>query len=219
VNLLVHLLQQKEVYTKVLVFAVTKKLADQLFDRLSRMFASQVGVIHSNKSQNTRQRTIEEFESGERRILIATDVIARGLDIEGISHVINFDVPTYPENYMHRIGRTGRAEQPGQSVLFFSEKETAEKEAIETLMDYQIPLLEFPEDVEINEFLTDKEQEPVVDKFSLLQAKAKRPGLAVHEKKAKNQKVNLGGSYKKMIAEKYKKPKTRGDKHANKKKK
>jgi ATP-dependent RNA helicase RhlE len=219
VNLLVHLLQQKQDYTKVLVFVLTKKLADQLFDRLTQVFGSNIGIIHSNKSQNNRQRTIEEFEGGQRRILIATDVIARGLDIEGISQVINFDVPTYPENYMHRIGRTGRAEQPGQTILFFSEKEINEKNAIETLMDYQIPLLEFPEDVEINEFLTDKEKEPVVDKFSLLQAKAKRPGLAIHEKKAKNQKVNLGGSYKKKLAEKYKKPISRGDKHANKKKK
>ena len=80
--------------------------------------------FHSNKTQNYRLRSIEQFRSGENRMLIATDVMARGLDIDNISHVINFDTPTYPENYMHRIGRTGRAEREGQSIVFSTEKGT-----------------------------------------------------------------------------------------------
>jgi len=219
VNLLIHLLQEKKTFTKVLVFTLTKKLADQLFEKTEQVFGSNVGIIHANKSQNYRLRTVEEFDSGKKRILIATDIMARGLDFNGISHVINFDVPAYPENYMHRIGRTGRAEQPGQSILFFSDKELKEKQAVEALMDYEIPLLDFPPDVEINPILTEREKEPVMDKFSLLQSKIKSSGSSTHEKKTKNQKVNLGGSYKKMIAEKYKKPISRGDKFANKKKK
>lgn len=219
VNLLIHLLAQKETFTKVLVFALTKKLADQLFEKLEQVFGQSVGIIHANKSQNNRLKTVEEFESGQKRILIATDVLARGLDFIGISHVINFDVPTYPENYMHRIGRTGRAEHLGHSILFYSDNEIESKHAIEALMDYKIPLQDLPEAVAISHILTDREKEPVVDKFSLLQSKIKSSGSATHEKKTKNKKVNLGGSYKKLIAEKYKKPISRGDKFANRKKK
>ena len=94
-----------------MVFVDTKKNADRLFEVLEEEYKSEMGLIHSNKSQNSRFNAVEKFESGKNRILIATDVIARGLDLEDVSHVISYDVPVYPENYMHRIGRTGRAEK------------------------------------------------------------------------------------------------------------
>ncbi|MCL4160941.1 UNVERIFIED_CONTAM: hypothetical protein GTU68_007908, partial [Idotea baltica] len=84
----------------------------RLYD-LAELFPNQACVIHSNKTQNYRLRSIEQFREGEHRLLVATDVMARGLDIDDITHVINFDTTDYPENYMHRIGRTGRAEKEG----------------------------------------------------------------------------------------------------------
>ncbi len=127
VNLLTHLIKNKTDFRKVLIFVSSKKIADRLFDALEGRFGSELGVIHSNKSQNYRIRSVEQFDSGVNRILLSTDVMARGLDLEKITHVINFDTPTYPENYMHRIGRTGRAEEEGNTILFYTEKETENK--------------------------------------------------------------------------------------------
>lgn len=217
VNLLAHLLADKQVYHKVLVFITNKKLADRLLDQLQEKMGTSIGVIHSNKSQNQRIRAVQEFESGEKRILIATDLISRGLDFEKVSHVISFDTPEYPENYMHRIGRTGRATEMGRSLLFFTEKEAASKETIEALMDYTIPLMSMPEEVEIVNELIDEEREVPKEKNYLPQLKKKVTGPSTHEKLEKNLKVNEGGSYKKKLAEKYKKPQTRGDKFAKKK--
>lgn len=111
VNLLSHLLADKEQYQKVIVFMSSKRYADLLYARISGEFGTDIGIIHSNKSQNFRLRSIEDFDSGKHRILISTDVMARGLDLDKVTHVINFDTPKFPENYMHRIGRTGRANE------------------------------------------------------------------------------------------------------------
>ncbi|WP_425075748.1 DEAD/DEAH box helicase [Psychroserpens sp. S379A] len=220
VNLLEYLLHDSESYNKVLIFVAFKKLADKLFEELEERFPTQSCVIHSNKTQNYRLRSIEQFRAGENRILIATDVMARGLDIENISHVINFDTPKYPENYMHRIGRTGRAEQQGQALTFSTEKE---QEAIETIQDYmemQIPVIDFPETVEISKQLIEEERPQIRERNNPTKRKSdEEPGAAFHEKKDKNKKENLGGSYKFKIAAKYKKPKTRGDKNYNKRNK
>ena len=218
-NLLAHLIKDKEEFSKVLVFVSSKKNADRLFERLEETFGSEMGIIHSNKSQNYRIRTIEQFDSGESRILVTTDVMARGLDLEKITHVINIDTPSFPENYMHRIGRTGRAEQEGNSILFFTEKEVPAKEAIEQLMDYEIPLLEFPEEVEITQELIPEERSKGRHKNPDRNLKKSTAGPSFHEKKAKNKKVNLGGKYRRELAKKYKKPKTRGDKIQNRRKK
>ena len=218
INLLTYLLEDVEEYQKVLVFVANKKSADRLYEALYETFVSKVGVIHSNKSQNHRIRTIEEFDAGSTRILVATDVIARGLDLERITHVFNFDTPNYPENYMHRIGRTGRAEQEGKTILFYTEKEKEDKENIELLMGYEIPTLDFPEEVPISRKLTPEEQPVIIEKIKHHKPLGE-PGPAFHEKKEKNQKENLGGSYKRIIAKKYKKPKTRGDKNQPRKSK
>jgi ATP-dependent RNA helicase RhlE len=217
VNLLTHLLNDRSEFKKVLIFVSSKKIADRLFDCLEESYGSISAIIHSNKSQNFRIRSVEEFDSGAKSVLIATDVISRGLDLDKISHVINFDTPHYPENYMHRIGRTGRAEQQGKSLLFYTEKEEEAKAAIEALMSYQIPELEFPSEVEVNNQLIPEEQERIIEKHS--QTKSKVSGPSTHKKKEKNLKVNLGGSYKRKLEEKHKKPRTKGDKHYNKLKK
>ncbi|MBL4624929.1 MAG: DEAD/DEAH box helicase, partial [Flavobacteriales bacterium] len=210
-NLLKDLLQDKDEYRKVLVFVSNKRSADRLFEALDEDFGNELCVIHSNKTQNYRMRSIEQFDKGDNRILVSTDVMARGIDLDRISHVINFDTPFYPENYMHRIGRTGRAEQKGKSLLFYTEKEVEAKHRIETLMDYTIPLNEFPEDVEVSEQLTPEERPRDQESYTPNQATDVR-GTGFHEKKEKNKKVNLGGSYRREIAKKYKKAKTRGDK-------
>ncbi|MDQ3394109.1 MAG: DEAD/DEAH box helicase [Bacteroidota bacterium] len=218
-NLLVHLLRNKNEFQKVLVFVSKKKVANRLYDCLGEFYGSEISIIHSNKSQNYRLRSIEEFENGASRILIATDVISRGLDLHKISHVISFDTPEFPENYMHRIGRTGRAEQIGKSILFYSLQEEISKDAIEALMCYKIPVLDFPAEVEINNELSPEEKPLVIEKNYLTPPDKEKLSLGFHEKSAKNKKVNLGGSYKREIAAKYKKPRTRGDKNLNNKNK
>ena len=206
INLLIHLLQDRNEYQKALVFISNKKSADIIFESLNADFGSQIGIIHSNKSQNYRIRSIQDFEGGSTRILVATDVIARGLDFEGITHVINFDVPQYPENYMHRIGRTGRATEKGKSLMFYTPKEEARKNAIEALMNQKILLLEFPEEIEISLTLTDEEKPKRREKYGNHKiAKSIEAGDSFHEKKEKNKVTNQGGSYKKEIAGKYKK--------------
>ncbi|WP_418646529.1 DEAD/DEAH box helicase [Tenacibaculum insulae] len=216
VNLLSELLFDKETYSKVLVFAPNKRNADRLFECVKEEFPSQTCVIHSNKTQNYRLRSIEQFNKGEKRILIATDVIARGLDLDEITHVINFNTPHFPENYMHRIGRTGRADHEGKTILFATEKEQEAKQRIEELMNYEIPKLEIPEQVEISKQLTEEERPKEEREVSKNRSSLEYvPGPAFHEKSEKNSKVNLGGSYRREIAKKYKKPKTRGDKNYN----
>ncbi|MEP6261694.1 MAG: DEAD/DEAH box helicase [Gillisia sp.] len=220
VNFLRHLLKDKDTYTKVLIFVAYKRLADRLFEMLAEEFTDECTVIHSNKTQNYRLRSIRQFGDGFCRILVATDVMARGLDIESVSHVINFDTPEYPENYMHRIGRTGRAEKPGISIVLTTEKEKENLEKIETLMDMKVPQFDLPAEVEISTVLIPEEQPKIFEINNPANRKNEdAPGPAFHEKSEKNKKVNLGGSYRREIAKKYKKPKTKGDKHANRRRK
>lgn len=220
VNLLTHLLQDSEKFNKVIIFVAYKKMADRLFEQLDEYFKEELCIIHSNKTQNYRLRSIEQFRNGDNRILVATDVMARGLDIDNVSHVINFDVPEYPENYMHRIGRTGRAERKGATILLSTEKEQEAVDAIESLMNMRIPLIDFPDSVTISTELIEEERPQIKERNNPTKRKQEdEAGAAFHEKKAKNQKENLGGSYKFKIAQKYKKPKTRGDKNYNKRNK
>lgn len=218
-NLLMDLLTDEDEFKKVLVFAGNKKSADRLQEYMLERYGDEIAVIHSNKTQNYRLRSIELFDSGERRILIATDVMARGLDLDKISHVINIDVPAFPENYMHRIGRSGRAEEKGKTILFYTEQERDDKEAIEALMDYKIPEIAFPEEVEISDQKTPEEKPIVREIFNPHKIIEEERGASFHEKSEKNQKTNQGGSYRRIMEKKYKKPKTRGDKNANRRRK
>ncbi|MDW5289875.1 DEAD/DEAH box helicase [Formosa sp. PL04] len=217
VNLLNAILQDKEAFNKVLIFVGFKKMADRLFEALDETFSEESCVIHSNKTQNYRLRSIEQFRNGDNRILVATDVMARGLDIDNITHVINFDTPDYPENYIHRIGRTGRAEREGHAILFSTEKDQDALERIEALMQMTIAVTEIPEDIEISTELLEEERVKIKERNNPTKRKDEdAPGPAFHDKSEKNSKENLGGSYRREIAKKYKKPKTRGDKNYNK---
>lgn len=219
VNLLSFLLSDIEAYNKVLVFVSGKKMADRLYENLMNLFPTETGVIHGNKTQNYRIKSIRQFDEGEHRILIATDLMARGLDFAKISHVINFDTPEFPENYIHRMGRTGRAEQEGKTILFFTEKEREWKNAIESLMQKKIAGRVLPEEVEISKELIPEERPKVaVSGPSHKNSKNEVRGPAFHEKKEKNKKTNQGGSYLRKMKT-YKKPKTKGDKIANRRKK
>jgi len=218
INLLKYLLADRNEFAKVLVFVDSKKSADWLFEALEPDFGTETGIIHSNKSQNYRIRAVEEFDEGKNRILVATDVMARGLDLDKITHVINFDTPRFPENYMHRIGRTGRAEQRGHSILFYTQKEKEWKTAIENLMDYQIPEIEFPIEVDISNELTTDERPRVINKYGAQKRTEKEEDASFHQKKLKNTKTNQGGSYLRKMKV-YKTAKTRGDKISNLKKK
>ncbi|MCT4590465.1 MAG: DEAD/DEAH box helicase [Carboxylicivirga sp.] len=212
-NFLVHLLSSHEEMDKVLVFVRSKSIADLLFDELDKEFKDEVGAIHSNKSQNFRFRMVEEFLEGKKRILIATDLIARGMDISHVSHVINFDMPETAESYIHRIGRTGRAEAEGMAIAFVKEKDETIWASIQKLMKKVLPLDPMPETVEESERLLESEKEVLAGMKVLKTPKVNAArGSAFHEKKDKNKKTNQGGSYRRKLAAKYKKPKTRGQK-------
>jgi ATP-dependent RNA helicase RhlE len=218
VNLLKLLLAEDESMTKLLVFVATKKLADELYTQLETIYPETCGVIHSNKEQNHRFNTVKQFHEGNYRFIIATDIVARGIDISEVTHVINFDVPEVPENYIHRIGRTGRADKKGIAITFFTAKEKPFLDVIQALMKYKVPLSALPENVEISEVLTEDEIPKIYMKAYQVRApKKEEVGPAFHEKSAKNQKVNFLTSKKDRMMKKYGRPKTRGAKPPRKK--
>jgi len=213
VNLLRLLLYNDTEMKKVLVFASTKILADKLFNEIASLFHEQVGIIHSNKSQNHRFNAVKQFHEGTTRVLIATDIVARGIDVSEVSHVINFDIPEVPENYVHRIGRTGRADKKGIAISFFTPKEIEAKEQIEALMNFQIAMEALPENLAISEVLTLDEMPKVYQPNMELKNPIKKPtGAAFHEKKDSNKKVPSKIRHTDKMKMKYGKPKTRGQK-------
>ncbi len=207
VNLLHLLLTVDESMTKVLVFVATKKLADELYAELEIKFPGTAGVIHSNKEQNHRFNTVKQFHAGVYRFIIATDIVARGIDVAEVTHVINFDVPDVPENYIHRIGRTGRADKKGIAISFVTEKEKPLLEAIEKLMKQPVPELALPEELVISDVLTEDEKPKIYMKTIQLKIpKAEERGPAFHPKSAKNSKVNFIVKKKDRMMKKYGKP-------------
>jgi ATP-dependent RNA helicase RhlE len=195
INLLKHLLAENESMSRVLIFVNNKKISDMLHESIEETFEGQFGVIHSNKSQNYRLNTMASFQEGNLRGIITTDIMARGLDISDITHVINFEMPEFPELYMHRIGRTGRADATGTAISFYTAREEEYKLEAEVLMNLEIENIDFPEEVEVSLKLIgpEKDKEPI--KFLLKKPKLDGAG-AFHEKAKKNKKVNLGGPSK-----------------------
>ncbi len=194
VNLLEYLLQTEKNFTKVLLFVKNKKIADDIYKELEGEFAEDIGVIHSNKSQPQRFNAVKKFDEGTHRLLIATDVIARGLDLKDVTHVINFDMPSKEASaYIHRIGRTGRADKTGIAISFITKLNLPMQKEIETLMKKKLEILDMPEAVEISENLTQDEKPVTRDKSLKKIPKHITPTGAFHEKKDKNKKVNLGG--------------------------
>jgi len=212
VNLLEWLLARDPEMNKVLVFVSTKHLADQLYEQLSAKFPGKAGVIHSNKEQNHRFNTVNQFQNGTYRFIIATDIIARGLDISEVSHVINFDTSEEPETYIHRIGRTGRVDKKGIAISFFLEKDKEYQLAIESLMKMKIPMMSLPGDLEISTVLTEDEKPKPYSKVIPLNMPKGQPKGAFHEKSEKNKKVNVITRHKDRMMKKYGKPITRGAK-------
>ena len=213
VNLLELLLTTNETMAKVLVFAATKQLADQLYEQMEIKFPGTVGVIHSNKEQNYRFNTVKQFKEGNFRFIIATDIVARGIDIAEVTHVINFDVPDVPENYIHRIGRTGRADKEGIAITFITEKEKPQLTAIESLMKYKVPIAALPDNLIISDELTEEEKPKIFMKTDAIKvAKKEDAGPAFHEKSAKNSKVNVIVRHKDRMMKKYGKPIRRASK-------
>ena len=150
VNLLNVVLDEIGENSKILIFVASRALADLLYERIESNYESSIGLIHSNKAQNYRFEMVRSFQDGEIRILIATDLIARGIDITDITHVINFDLPEHPENYIHRIGRTGRADQNGIAITFIGKQDDAGIQEIQNYMQQTIPIKALADNVELS---------------------------------------------------------------------
>ncbi|NUN04900.1 MAG: DEAD/DEAH box helicase [Bdellovibrio sp.] len=138
-DLLLHLLKDNELF-RVLVFVQMKFGANKVVDRLVKAGVAAAG-IHGDKSQSARQRALEDFRNGDIRVLVATDIAARGIDIDGITHVINFELPHIPESYVHRIGRTARAGASGKSIAFSTLEEKSFLYAIEKITRQKVAVV------------------------------------------------------------------------------
>jgi ATP-dependent RNA helicase RhlE len=159
INFIEYLLQDREEFNRVMIFTRTKEVADSVLNYIDRKGLGPVKVIHSNKGQNSRINAVNEFREGQLRVLVSTDVTARGIDITKVSHVINFDVPILYEDYVHRIGRTGRAFQEGKAITFMTKSEAYHVEKIEALIREKIPVKQLPEGVVIEKTPFEEEQE------------------------------------------------------------
>lgn len=149
INLLMHLLRDEGHFSRVIVFVKTKSTANNVFKYLERKSDDEVRVIHANKAQQSRINAIEAFKSGDVRVLVSTDVSARGIDTSMVSHVINFEVPIIYEDYVHRIGRTGRAQNVGVAITFVNPAESYHFAKIEELIREKVPVKPLPGEVEI----------------------------------------------------------------------
>ncbi|CAN5918394.1 DEAD/DEAH box helicase [soil metagenome] len=162
-NLLAWLVNHEPGFTRVMIFCKSKKNADNVFHFLQRRGYGEVRVIHGNKGQNTRINSMDAFKSGEVRFLVATDVAARGIDVTQVTHVVNFDVPIIYEDYVHRIGRTGRAENLGTAITFANEAEMIHIRQIEQIIKMKIPEVPLPPEVKVEETLYEEKQEIAQD--------------------------------------------------------
>lgn len=157
IDFLGHLLSSNDL-SKVIVFVKTKSTANNLYKYLTRIKIGEVRVMHSNKDQNSRLNAINAFREGIARVLVSTDVSARGLDISMVSHVINFDVPLVYEDYVHRVGRTGRAKNEGIAITMANPAEVYHISKIENLINKKIPLKKLPNDISVDPTPFDEHQ-------------------------------------------------------------
>ncbi|MCO5270282.1 MAG: DEAD/DEAH box helicase [Cyclobacteriaceae bacterium] len=192
INFLEYLLAQRGVFDRVIVFTRTKESANNVFKFIDRKGLGPVRVIHSNKGQNSRLNAIKEFGEGKARVLVATDVSARGIDISRVSHVINFEVPGRYEDYVHRIGRTGRAAEKGIAITMATEAEQFHIEKIQELIRGKIPIKELPPQVKVEEASFEEAQK--MARALDQQRKRADPTFrgAFHEKKKKGNKKRRG---------------------------
>ena len=178
---------------RAFIFVQSKRFADVLFEKLEVAYPEQFGVIHSNKSQNFRMRMVKEFKADQLKGIVATDLVSRGIDIDNVSHVVNFDLPGEKEQYIHRIGRTGRADQQGESISFVTSEEYNLFTGIQSFMDVKVEFSDFPEEVEISKQKIPEEMEPDIhDAPTIVNPNhIVGEGEKFEEKKKENKKVNL----------------------------
>lgn len=182
VNLIEHFLGLEE-FNRVIIFVNQKEVANGIFELLNKTFKKRVKVIHSNKGQNARINAINEFEGGDIDVLVTTDVSARGIDIDDVSHVINFEVPKVYIDYVHRVGRTGRAGKKGTAFTLVNKAEALHLKKVEEIIQQEISEFKIPTEVEVTE--TKKAEiidiERQIDKFK----RKENPDFkgAFHEKK------------------------------------
>ncbi|MDB5011686.1 MAG: rhlE 1, partial [Mucilaginibacter sp.] len=187
INLLKKLLDEEGNITKLMIFCKTRIAAEDVYKFLSRKFGEgQVKVMHANKGQNTRINSMNAFKNDEVKILVATDVASRGIDVSDVSHVINFDVPVVIEDYVHRIGRTGRALQSGEAITFCNPAEEYYIRKVEKLIKQTVPVFDIPADVFIE--ATPYEEKQDQNKEIDMQKRREDPEFkgAFHEKKTLN---------------------------------
>ncbi|HJP62222.1 MAG TPA: DEAD/DEAH box helicase [Mucilaginibacter sp.] len=206
INVLKHLLDGETDIKKLMVFCKTRTNAEDVYKFLHRRYGEQgVKVLHANKGQNTRINSINAFKDDKVKMLVSTDVAARGIDVSDVSHVINFDVPFVIEDYVHRIGRTGRAFNSGEAITLCNPAEEYYVRKIEKLIRQEIPVLALPEEVFVEE--TPYEERQAQAREIDDQKRKENPEFkgAFHEKKTLNQR-------KKFDAAKEKKYKGKGGK-------
>ncbi|KRT75214.1 MAG: ATP-dependent RNA helicase RhlE, ATP-dependent RNA helicase RhlE [Candidatus Rokubacteria bacterium CSP1-6] len=167
-SLLLELIKRGEMKS-ALVFTRTKHRANRLADFLSRHRVN-CERIHGNRSQAQRTAAMEGFKSGRFRILVATDIAARGIDVEALSHVINFDVPAVPEDYIHRVGRTARAELTGDAFTFVSPEEEGDLSAIERVVGKRLPRVVLP-DFDYSRRGSEKLEVPLAERIAAIRAR------------------------------------------------
>lgn len=148
-NLIRHLLEDELMFSRIIIFVKTKEAADDVFKVIKRKTEGEKRIVHSNKGQSTRMNAMRDFKEGKIRILISTDMSARGLDVTMVSHVINFDIPPHYEDYVHRIGRTARAGNHGVAITLVAPDEEWHLKRIEKLIRMDIPVFDIPTQVEI----------------------------------------------------------------------
>jgi ATP-dependent RNA helicase RhlE len=188
INLLKKLLEAEGDIKKLMIFCKTRLAAEDVYKFLLRKSGEkEVKVLHANKGQNTRINAINAFKNDEVKILVATDVASRGIDVSDVSHVINFDVPVVIEDYVHRIGRTGRAYQYGVAITFCNPAEEYYLRKIEKLIRQTIPVINIPDDVFIETTPYEEKQDQA--KETDMQKRRDDPEFkgAFHEKKTLNQ--------------------------------
>jgi ATP-dependent RNA helicase RhlE len=166
--LLTELLKRGEIQNAI-VFTRTKHRANRLFEQLEAQKVN-VARIHGNRSQAQRIEALAGFKTGRYRILVATDIAARGIDVEALSHVVNFDVPAMPEDYIHRVGRTARAEQTGDALTFVAPDEEADLRAIEKAIGKRLPRVTVP-DFDYNQKPTQRLEIPIQERIAAIRAR------------------------------------------------
>jgi len=218
INLLKKLLEKEDDIKKLMIFCKTRVAAEDVYKFLLRKFGEkEVKVLHANKGQNTRINAINAFKNDEVKILVATDVASRGIDVSDVSHVINFDVPVVIEDYVHRIGRTGRAYQLGVAITFCNPAEEYYTRKIEKLIRQSIPVKAIPDGVFVETTPYEEKQEQ--DKEIDMQKRRDDPDFkgAFHEKKTLNQRKKFDDAKSKTSrspkAKRTKSPKSYRKKH------